>query len=132
MSEYKEPSAWAGGGVVFAAMMMLIIGIFQVLQGISAISKDDLFVVAENYVFDIDITAWGWIHLLLGIVVILAALALIAGKVWGGMVAIALATISAVANFFLIPYEALWSIVIIGLCVWVIWALTRPEVYKPA
>ena len=132
MSQYEEPSGWAGGAVVFAAVMMLIIGIFQVLSGISAISKDDLFVVSENYVFDLSVNAWGWIHLLLGIVVVLAALALIAGKVWGGMVGIALATLSAVANFFLIPYYPIWSIVIIALCVWVIWALTRPGVYNPA
>jgi hypothetical protein len=133
VTEYEsQPSGWATGGVAFAATMMLIIGIFQAIAGISAISKDDLFVVSENYVFDIDLAAWGWIHLLLGVVVILAGVALIAGKVWGGLVGIVLATLSAVANFFLIPYYPVWSIVIIALAVWAIWALTRPGIYRTA
>jgi hypothetical protein len=133
VTQYEtEPSGWASGGMAFAAVMMIIIGIYQVLAGISAISKDDVFVVSENYVFDIDIAAWGWIHLLLGILVILGGLALIAGKVWGGMLGIALATLSAIANFFLIPYYPIWSIVVIALAVWIIWALTRPEIYRAA
>ena len=131
MSDYQpQPSGWATGGVAFAAVMMLIIGIFQAIAGISAISKDDLFVVTENYVFDLSVNAWGWIHLLIGVLVILAGLALIAGKVWGGMVGIVLASLSAVANFFLIPYYPFWSIVIIALAVWAIWALTREGIYR--
>ena len=55
---------------------------------------------------------------------------LIAGKVWGGLVAIALASLSAIANFFMIPYYPFWSIVIIAICMWVIWAVTRPGVYR--
>ena len=63
---------------------------FQAIAGISAISKDDVFVVTKNYVFDLDVTTWGWIHLFLGIVIFLAGLAVIGGKAWGAMVAIGL------------------------------------------
>lgn len=130
MSQYDSgPSGWALGGVGFAAVMMMLIGIFQAIAGIAAISKDEFFVVTENYIFDLDVTTWGWIHLLLGVVVFLAGLALVGGKPWGGVVGVVLASLSAVANFFAIPYYPFWSILIIALCIWVIWALTKPEVY---
>jgi hypothetical protein len=131
MSQYEQqPSGMAVGGVVFAAVMMLMIGVFQAIAGISAISKDDVFVVTPNYVFDLSVATWGWIHLILGIVIFLAGLAVIGGKAWGAMVAIALATLSAIANFFWIPNYPFWSILIIAIDVWVIWALTRPGVYR--
>jgi hypothetical protein len=131
MSQYEsKPSGWAVGGAVFAGVLMIIVGILQSIAGISAISNDDLFVVTENYVFDLDVTTWGWIHLILGVIVILAGFAIISGKVWGGMVGIVLAALVAVANFFWIPYYPFWSILAIALAIWVIWALTRPEVYR--
>jgi hypothetical protein len=131
MTEYEpQPSTWAVGGALFAGVMMIMIGIFQIVSGISAIAEDELFVKAEDYVFNLDVSAWGWIHLLLGVLVGLAGLAVIAGRVWGGMVGIALATLVAIANFFWIPYYAFWSILTIALAVWVIWALTRPGLYR--
>jgi hypothetical protein len=87
-------------------------------------------VVTQNYTFDLDVTAWGWIHLILGIVMILTGFSLFSGKTWAAVVAIALATLSAIANFFFIPYYPFWSILVIGLDVWVIWALTRPDAVR--
>jgi hypothetical protein len=133
MSQYQsEPSGWAVGGAVFAGVIMIITGVFEAIAGISAISKDDMFVKTPNYVFNLSVNGWGWIHLILGIVVVLAGFAIISGKVWGGMVGIALAAIVAVANFFWIPYYPFWSILTIALAIWVIWALTRPDVYRSA
>ena len=82
---------------------MIMIGTFQSLAGLAAILNDDYFVIGKNYTYDIDTTAWGWIHLLLGILVLLAGFALFAGRVWAAFVAITLATLSAIANFFFIP-----------------------------
>lgn len=131
MTQYEpEPSGWAMGGVLFAGALMIMIGIFQGIAGLAAIADDGFYVVTENYAFDLDPSAWGWIHLLLGVVVALAGFFLIAGRIWAGMVAIALATLSAVANFFFIPYYPFWSLLIIALDVWVIWAVTRPGVYR--
>jgi hypothetical protein len=129
MSEYRpqgQLSGWAAGGVVFAGVMLILIGCFQAIAGLTAIFNDEFFVVTSNYTFDLDTTAWGWIHLLLGILLILAGLALFRGAVWGGVVAITLAVLSAVANFFFIPYYPFWSILLIALACWVIWAITRP------
>jgi hypothetical protein len=123
-------SGWATGGVIFAGVIMIVLGIFQAIAGIAAIADDQFYVVTRNYAFDLDVTAWGWIHLLLGIVVALSGFALLAGRAWAAVVAIVLAVISAVANFFFIPYYPFWSLLVIGLDIWVIWALTRPGVLQ--
>jgi hypothetical protein len=133
MSQYDSRdvprvSGWAVGGVSFAATMLLLIGVFQALDGLVAIFNDSFFVVTKNYTFDLDVTAWGWIHLILGILLILAGWGIFTGKTWAGIAGITLAVLSAVANFFFIPYYPFWSILVIGLDVWVIWALTRPGV----
>jgi len=131
MSQYEPgPSGWAVGGALFAGVLMVMVGVFQVIAGIAAIAEDEFIVKTENYVFNLDVSAWGWIHLLLGLLIGLAGLAIIGGRVWGGMVGIALATLVAIANFFWIPYYPFWSILTIALAVWVIWALTRPGVYR--
>jgi hypothetical protein len=134
MSQYdtgaRPVSGWAAGVATFAAAMMLLIGIFQIIAGLAAIFEDQFYVLAGNYAFDLDVTAWGWIHLLLGILLVAAAWGLFTGSPWGAAAAIVLAVVSAVANFFFIPYYPFWSILVIALDVWVIWSLTRPGVVR--
>jgi hypothetical protein len=119
-------SGWAVGGVVFAATMLLIIGVFHAIAGLVAIIDDDFYVVGREYTFKLDTTAFGWIHLLMGLLLVGAGWALFARRSWAGVAAIVLAGLSAIANFFFIPYYPFWSIVVIALDVWVIWSLTRP------
>jgi hypothetical protein len=80
--------------------------------------------VTPNYVFKLDVTAWGWIHLLLGILIFAAGLGLFAGQVWARVVGVGLALLSAIATFGFIPYYPFWSVLIIALAIGVIWALT--------
>jgi hypothetical protein len=119
-------SGWAVGGITFAVVMMLMIGVFQIIAGLVAIFDDGFYVVTQNYTFDLDASAWGWIHLLLGILLLLAGYGLYSGATWGAVVAIVLAVLTGSENFFFIPYYPFWSILVIALCIWVIWALTRP------
>lgn len=126
----SQPPGMAVGGVVFAGTMMIIIGAFQSIAGLAAIIEDDLFVIGKEYIFELDTTAWGWVHLILGVVILLAGFALFGGKVWAGTFAIILASLSAIANFFYIPHYPFWAILIIALDVWVIWALTRPGIFR--
>jgi hypothetical protein len=132
VTDYKpEPaSGWVAGGVMFAAVMLVLIGSFEAIAGLTAIFDDEFFVVGANYTFELDTTAWGWIHLLLGALLVLAGAALFSGAAWAGIVAIVLASLSAVANFFFIPYYPFWAILEIALACWVIWALTRPGVLR--
>jgi hypothetical protein len=128
MSDYSaaRPSALSIGGVTFASTIMILVGIFQAFAGLAAIIDDQFYVVTQNYAFDIDTTAYGWIHLIIGIVVAFAGFALWGRKVWAATVAVFLAMLSAIANFFFIPYYPFWSILMIALAIWVIWAITRP------
>jgi hypothetical protein len=132
MSDTSRPagpppvSGWAVGGIVFAATVLTISGAFQVISGLVAIIDDDFYVVARNYTFDIDTSAWGWMHLLLGILLMITGFGLFSRSTWAGVTAIMLASLSAVLQFFFIPYYPFWSILVIALNIWVIWALTRP------
>jgi hypothetical protein len=128
MNDEQQVSGWAVGGVTFAAVMLIIIGTFEVIAGLVAIIDDDFYVVARNYTFELDTSAWGWIHLIIGLLVGLCGFGLFARSAWAGVGAIFLASLSAIANFFFIPYYPFWSILIIALNVWVIWSITRPGV----
>ena len=77
-TESRQVSGWAAGGMTFAAMMMLMIGAFQAIAGLTAIIDDQFFVVTRNYTFDLDVTARGWIHLILGILLFVTGWALFA------------------------------------------------------
>jgi hypothetical protein len=125
-AERQEVSSWALAGIAFAGCMMTLIGIFQVLAGLTAIFDDEFFIVTQNYTFDLDVSAWGWIHLLLGLAILATAFGLFTRKTWAGVATIMLCLLSAVANFFFIPYYPIWALLVIGLNIWVIWAVTRP------
>ena len=131
MSDYerREPprvSGWAIGGITFAGAMLIMVGIFHAIAGLVAILDDDFYVATENYTFDLDVTAWGWIHLLVGVLMAVTGYFLFSRAAWAGAAAIAIAVLSAIANFFFIPYYPFWSILMIALACWVIWSLTRP------
>ncbi|MEU1349129.1 hypothetical protein ACFYPA_21840 [Streptomyces sp. NPDC005775] len=111
------------GWTAFAAVLMIFGGAMAILQGISAIAKDDVFVTTRNYVFQFNLTGWGWIHLILGIVIVLAGCALFTGAFWARAVGVVLAGLGALANFAWLPHYPLWSIVLIALDIFIIWAL---------
>ena len=118
-------SGWAVGFAAFAGAVMLLIGIFQAFAGLAAIFEDEFFVVGPNYAYDVDVTTWGWIHLILGTIIAFAGISIYTGATWARSVGVALAILSAVANFFFIPYYPVWSVLIIALCIAVIWALVQ-------
>lgn len=120
----SAPSEAAAGLTVFAAVMMMMIGAFQAIQGIIALANDTFYVVGQEYVFQFDVTTWGWIHLILGVVVAVAGYFVLQAKVWARTVGVIVAVISALFNFAWLPYYPVWSILIIALNVFVIWALT--------
>jgi hypothetical protein len=122
-SSSRATSGWATGFIVFAAIMMMMAGTFQFFAGLIAIFENEFYVTTRNYIFEFDATAWGWIHLLLGILVGIAGFGLLAGRTWARIMAITLAALSALANFLFIPYYPFWALIIITLDVLVIWAV---------
>jgi hypothetical protein len=112
------------GWIFFASMMMTLIGIFHVITGIGGIAKDDIYVKGAQYIFQFDVTTWGWIHLIVGLIILFAAFGLFSGAIWARTVAVIMALISAVAGFAWMPYYPIWGIVFVAVATSVIWALT--------
>jgi hypothetical protein len=119
----EEPSGLAVGFILFAAIMMIMVGVFQAIQGLVGIFENEFYVSTRNYLFQFDATTWGWIHLLLGLLVAFAGWGLLSGRTWARTVAIALAVLSAIANFLFVPYYPFWALLLITLDVLVIWAV---------
>jgi hypothetical protein len=124
MSSSNTENAWADGIGIFAGAALLTVGVFQFLEGVAAAAKDDVFVATRNYVFEFDLTTWGWIHLVFGIVVAIVGGAILAGQRWALVAGIALAMVSALMNFVWLPYYPAWAIIIIAFDIAVIWALS--------
>jgi hypothetical protein len=119
----RQTSGWAVGLILFAAILMIMTGVFQALEGLIAIFENEFYVATRNYLFQFDATTWGWIHLVVGLLVAFAGWGLLSGRTWARAVAITLAVLSAIANFLFIPYYPFWSLLIITLDVFVIWAV---------
>jgi hypothetical protein len=102
---------------------MIMVGIWQALEGLIGIFENEFYVATRNYLFQFDATTWGWIHLILGLLVAFAGWGLLSGQTWARVVAIILAVLSAIANFLWLPYYPFWALLIIAVDVFVIWAI---------
>jgi len=120
----RPRSGLAVGFTTFAGVAMVMIGAFHALQGLVALFNDDFYVVGQKWIFEFDLTTWGWVHLIVGIVVAVAGFFVFNGAVWARAVGITVAAVSALLNFMWLPYYPIWSMVIIALDVLVIWALS--------
>ncbi|GAB2749420.1 DUF7144 family membrane protein [Streptomyces bullii] len=129
---WEAKSPWATGWTAAAATLMIFGGIMAVFQGISALAKDDVFVATPNFTYQFSLTGWGWIHLILGIVVALAGFALFTGALWARVVGIVLAGLGMVANFVWLPHAPVWAVVLIVIHGFIIWALCMPRSSAPA
>ena len=123
MSE-RQGSAWAAGWISFAGFMMILLGAFQAVAGLVGIINDTFYVKGAKYVFQFDRTTWGWINLIVGIVVVLAGFRVFSGAVWARTVGVILAIVSGIGAFAWLPWYPIWGIAIIVVSVAVIWALT--------
>lgn len=122
-SSRATSSPWATGFAMFAGVLMITGGVCGVLAGLAAIFRDQIYVSTPAYTYALDLTAWGWVHLILGVVLALAGMGVLQGATWARVVGITVAGISLIVHFAFIPHYPLWSIVIIALNVVVIWAL---------
>ena len=120
----NEPSGWAVGWIGFAAVMMITIGTFHAIAGLIGIIDDEFYVTTRNYVLQFDATAWGWIHLILGIAVALSGFYLFSGAVMARIVGVAMAFFSVLVGFAWLPWYPIWGITIVAVGISVIWALT--------
>ena len=112
------------GFTTFAAIMLMIAGSFQILAGLAGIFENEFYVRTSNYFLEFDVTVWGWIHLVWGVLVLIGGFGLLQGSLWGRTLGVIAAAGSALINFAFIPYYPFWSLLIIAIDVFIIWALT--------
>lgn len=124
MSHQREPSAAAAGWILFAGVMMIVAGGFQAFAGLVGILEDEFYAITPKYVVQFDATAWGWIHLIVGIIVLAAGFGVYSGNVLARTVGVLAALGSMIAVFAWIPWYPIWGVIVIAINVAVIWALT--------
>ncbi len=120
---YEKPSAW-GGWIIFAAVMMILVGALNAINGLVAIVNDEWVVFTNQGDLYLDLTTWGWIQVGVGIAVVLAGLGLFTGNVLARAVAVLVAGLSIISNFLYMPAYPVWSLTVIAIDVFVIYALT--------
>jgi hypothetical protein len=123
-SRAEQPTGWVGW-IAFAAVMMILLGCFHAIQGLVALFDDQKFLVTDSgLIVSVDYTAWGWVHLIGGIVVALAGISLFAGRMWARIVGVLAAMVSAIVNISFLSAYPIWSAIMIALDVLIIWAIT--------
>ena len=109
---------------ILAGVLLLLNAAFGILQGASAIANDDLYSAGSDYLYKLDMTVWGWTHVVIGVLGFVVAIGILRGASWGLVSGMIIAGLSAIANFAILPYYPLWGITIIALDVLIIWALS--------
>ena len=120
----REPSSGAVGWTMFAGFVMILVGSMHAIWGLVAIINDAFYTSVQEYFLKFNVSTWGWIHLLAGIILVLAGFAVFSGAVWARTVGVIMALVSAIANFASIPYYPFWAICMIAVDLAIIWALT--------
>jgi hypothetical protein len=119
-----EPTGWVGW-IAFAGTMMVMVGIFHAIQGLVAIFQDDYYLVAKSgLTVHLDYTAWGWTHLVLGLIVAAAGVGLYSGRMWARIVGVLVTGLSLLVNFAFIAAYPFWSTIVIAMDIFIILALT--------
>lgn len=111
------------GWILFASIVMIVVGTMSAMNGLIALLEDEVYVVTKEHIVAFDFTTWGWIHLILGIIVVLAAFSLLSGAVWARLVAAILAGVSIISQVGTIEAYPFWSIAIIAINISVIFAV---------
>jgi hypothetical protein len=112
---------------MFAGVMMLVGGVIAALEGISGIAADNIYVSTPQYVYRFSLTTWGWIHLVLGVLVAVIGGAVLAGQTWARWAGVVVVSLGLLAQFMYLPYYPLWAVVVIAIDIFVIWALSSPR-----
>ncbi|MEU3486059.1 DUF7144 family membrane protein [Streptomyces massasporeus] len=122
---------WAAGGLVLGGVLMVVYGLFAVLQGIAAIAGDEVYTSFGQYSFEFDLTAWGWIHLIVGVLVVVAGLGLFTGADWARVASAVVVGLALIANFLWLPYQPFWSIIMIVTGLFVLWSVFNYRGSRP-
>lgn len=118
-NELSEMVGWS----VFAGVLMILVGIFQSIVGLMAIARDTVYFVGPYTIASLDITQWGWVHLVVALLIMLAGFSVLKGHMYGRIVGVLLAMISAVVNMLFLPAYPIWSLLVIVIDMVIIYSL---------
>jgi hypothetical protein len=122
-TDTQNVSGWTGW-VVFAGIMLIMLGAFQVIEGLVALFDEGYYLVATSgLVLHVDYNVWGWVHLIIGILAVATGLGLLAGNTAARVAGIILAVLSAIVNLAFIAAYPVWSTVVIAVDIIVIYAI---------
>ena len=122
VGEARRSEGHGYGLVLFASIMLFVIGFFDVIQGISAIARSHVFIANAHYVFS-NLRTWGWITLIVGVLVLIVALGVLAGNQIARWTAVVVLGLNAIDEMFFIPAYPFWALTIIAMDVVAIWGL---------
>ena len=114
----------AVGAITAAAVVLILAGVLHAMEGVVGLATNEFYVVTQQWLFQFDVTTWGWVHILVGLLAAATGVALLYGAFWARIVGVIIASVSVIANFLWLPYYPLWAVIIIAFDVFVIWALT--------
>jgi hypothetical protein len=118
-----RPSAWVGW-VLFAGVLIIMLGLFQGTMGLVALFDDGYFLVNRSgLLVPVDYTVWGWVHIILGVVAFVTGFGLLLGQLWARVTGIVLAVLSMLVNLAFFAAYPLWALVVIAFNVLTIYAL---------
>ncbi len=107
-----------------AGVLLIVAATFEILQGAAAIANDDLYASSSEYLFRFDLTVWGWVHVVIGVLCFIVAVGILRNASWAQISGIIVAGLSAMANFAFLPYYPIWAIIVIAINVLIIYALS--------
>ena len=118
-----SPDTTGVGIITAAAVILILAGVMHAMQGVVGLATNEFYVVTHRWLFQFDVTAWGWVHVLVGLIGAATGGALLSGASWARIVGVVIAAVSVIANFLWLPYYPLWAVIIIAFDLFVIWAL---------
>ena len=122
MTQTEERTGWTGW-IYFAGTMLLIGGTLSIIYGFVALFNDNWVVFGNTNAVFLDLTGWGWLHVIIGALVVLAGFGLFTGNILARTLGVVVAAVSMIANFLWLPVYPFWAIIIIVIDALVIWAL---------
>lgn len=122
MEQETRVTGWVGW-IWFAGMMMIMVGLFNVMNGLLAIVDDTHYIAAGQRLLMFDSTGWGWVHLIIGLVVVVTGIALAVGQPWARIAGVVLVMLNAFTQMAWIAYNPWWSLIVIAIDVLIIYAI---------
>ncbi|MFB7558375.1 DUF7144 family membrane protein [Streptomyces brevispora] len=122
-TDSRGGNPWAAGGTMFAGILLMVDGVLDILKGIAGIVSNDVYARINDYVFKFNVTAWGWVHVGLGIILVLVGWGILRGVGLARGIGVGLAALNMIANFMWLPYQPIWAVISLAIDTFVIWAL---------